>query len=73
MNCHNCGEILEDIVTDLPFKVSNNSIIIIKRLPILQCKNCNEYLIEDMVMERVDNILYRADSSAELEILSYAA
>ena len=50
MICHNCGEKLEKVITDLPFKIDRNSIIIIKQLPILQCQNCNEYLIEDPVM-----------------------
>lgn len=72
MICHNCGEKLEKVVTDLPFKVKDNSIIIIKKLPILQCQNCNEYLIEDSVMEKIDYILDKVDKTAELEILSYA-
>lgn len=73
MNCHNCGEKLNKIVTDLPFKVRQGSIVIIKNLPVLQCKNCNEYMIEDPVMEKVDLILSKTDKTAELEILSYAA
>jgi len=72
MNCHNCGGKLEKVITDLPFKVENGSIIIIKKLPVLQCQNCNEYLIEDAVMEKVDDILKKVDRTAELEILSYA-
>lgn len=72
MICHNCGGKLEKVVTDLPFKVKDNSIIIIKKLPILQCQNCNEYLIEDSVMEKIDYILDKIDKTAELEILSYA-
>ncbi len=71
MNCHNCGGRLEKVITDLPFKISD-SIIIIKKLPVLQCQNCNEYLIEDIVMEKVDGILDKVDKTAELEILSYA-
>ncbi len=72
MNCRICGGKLESVITDLPFKVRNNSIVIIKKLPLLQCKNCNEYLIEDAVMEKVDEILARVDQTAELEVLSYA-
>ncbi len=73
MNCHNCGGVLEEVLTDLPFKISQQSIVIIKRLPVLQCQNCNEYLIEDPVMEKIDLILDRVDTSVEVEILSYAA
>jgi len=72
MICHNCGGGLEKIIADLPFKVRHDSIIIIKGLPILQCQNCSEYLIEDPVMEEVDRILSKIDETAELEILSYA-
>ncbi len=72
MNCRICGGKLESVITDMPFKVRNNSIVIIKKLPLLQCKNCNEYLIEDAVMEKVDEILARVDQTAELEVLSYA-
>ncbi len=72
MNCHNCGGKLEKVITDLPFKIRRSSIIIIKRLPVLQCRNCNEYVIEDAVMEKVDGVLSKIDSTAELEILNYA-
>lgn len=72
MICHNCGGKLENLVTNLPFKISHDSIVIIKGLPVLQCRNCSEYLIEDMVMEKVDMILSRIDKTAELEVLSYA-
>jgi len=72
MICHNCGGKLENLVTNLPFKINYNSIVIIKGLPVLQCRNCSEYLIEDEVMEKVDTILNRIDKTAELEVLSYA-
>ena len=72
MVCHNCGGKLEKIITDLPFKVRTDSIVIIRHLPVLQCRNCNEYLIEDPVMERVDSILEKIDKTAELEVLNYA-
>ena len=72
MICYNCGGGLEKVIADLPFKIGHNSIIIIKNLPILQCQNCNEYLIKDPVMKKVDKILNKIDKTAELEILSYA-
>jgi len=59
--------------TDLPFKVSETSIVILKSLPVLQCSNCPEYLIEDGVLSRVDDILARVDNEAEVEIIRYAA
>jgi len=72
MICHNCGGKQEGIVTNLPFKMRHDCIVIIKELPVLQCQNCNEYLIEDPVMEKVDHILDKIDRTTELEILSYA-
>lgn len=60
-------------ITDLPFKVSDTTIVIVKALPVLQCGCCSEYVLEDLVMERVDEILARAAPSAELEIIRYAA
>ena len=72
LNCHNCGGSLENLITNLPFKLSDDCIVIVKGLPILQCRNCNEYVIEDKVMEKVDDILNKIDTTAELEVLSYA-
>ena len=58
------------IITDLPFKVDESSIIIIKRVPVLQCGNCSEFIIEDSVMEKVEQIMNGIDKAAELEILT---
>ena len=73
MKCILCGSKLSPLITDLPFKVSDTSIVILKGLPVLQCDNCREYLLDDAVMNRVDEILQRADAAAELEIIRYAA
>lgn len=73
MKCHVCGGQLQPVTTDLPFKVGENSIVIIKGLPTLQCENCQEYLIEDPVMARVEAILQKAGSGAELEVVRFAA
>ena len=72
MICHNCGAKLEKLTTNLPFKVNRDCIVIIKDLPVLQCRNCSEYLLEDTVMEKVDSILSNIDKTAELEVLTYA-
>lgn len=73
MNCYKCGTKMEYINTDLPFKIQTNSIVIIKKLPVWQCGNCNEYFIEDNVTKKVDDLLTNIDSKVEVEILSYAA
>jgi YgiT-type zinc finger domain-containing protein len=73
MKCRMCGTPMNSIITDLPFKTTDTTIIIIKELPVLQCANCPEYLLEDAVMERVDQILAGINASAELEIVRFAA
>jgi YgiT-type zinc finger domain-containing protein len=73
MKCRVCGSQMRSVVTDLPFKVSDVTIVILKDLPALQCDRCSEYLLEDAVMTRVDDLLVRVDSAAELEVIKYAA
>lgn len=57
MKCTVCGADLHAVRTDLPFKVRATGIVILKSLPVLQCGNCPEYLIEDAVLTRVDETL----------------
>jgi YgiT-type zinc finger domain-containing protein len=73
MRCGVCGGKLRPLTTDMPFKLSDTSIVILKGLPVLQCNNCREYLLDDLVMSRMEEILQRADAAAELEIIRYAA
>lgn len=73
MKCHICGGEMRAIVTDLPFKRKQKAIVILKELPVLQCENCGEFLIEDPVMEWVESILEKVNETAELEIVKYAA
>ena len=48
-------------------------IVILKNLPVVQCANCPEYLIEEAMLGRVDEILAQGDRETELEIIPYAA
>ncbi len=73
MKCRVCGSILQTVRTDLPFKVHDRSIVILKDLPVLQCQNCAEYLIEDAVMGRIEELLSTVDKAAELKIIRFAA
>lgn len=73
MKCHICGSGLKAIDTDLPFKVSETAIVILKQMPVLQCKNCQEYLIDDKVLEKVEKLLDGASKNAELEVVPFAA
>jgi YgiT-type zinc finger domain-containing protein len=60
-------------LTDLPFKLADSAIVIVRGMPVIQCESCREYLIEDSVMKRVDELLAAADKSVELEVVRYAA
>ena len=73
MRCRVCGSGMKSIITDLPFKVTDATIVVLKVLPVVQCDRCGEYLLEDKVMNRVDQILSGIDSSAELEVIKFAA
>ncbi|MCK4304251.1 MAG: type II toxin-antitoxin system MqsA family antitoxin [Candidatus Eisenbacteria sp.] len=73
MKCRVCGGSQHSTSTDLPFKVSESTIVILKGTPVFQCANCSEYSFEDAVMERVDVILASVDPSAELEVIRFAA
>jgi len=73
MKCHVCGSKMRAINTDLPFKVNDTTIIIMKDLPVIQCDGCSEYLLDDPVLKRVDAIIEKADTEAELKIIRYAA
>ena len=73
MKCTVCGAQMTRVISDLPFKTTHHTIVILKSLPVLQCANCTEYLIEDGVLSCVDAILATVDGAAELEVIRYAA
>jgi YgiT-type zinc finger domain-containing protein len=73
MRCRICGGLLEARVTDLPFKIGDSSIVILKSLPVLQCRQCGEPELEQTTMSRVDQLLGAVDGSAELQVIRYAA
>jgi len=73
MRCRVCGATQLPTTTDLPFKTGDHSIVILKSLPVFQCEQCSEYSIDDPVFQRVEEILARVDSGAELEIIPFAA
>ena len=73
MKCRVCGSTLRTAITDLPFKVSDRTIVILKNVPVEQCEACSEYLIADAVFAKVETLLSRVDTSVELEIIPFAA
>lgn len=73
MRCRICGGLLEPRVTDLPFKTGDSSIVILRSLPVLQCRQCGDTELEQVTMSRVDQFLAAVDESAELKVIRYAA
>ena len=73
MKCRVCGSALRATKTDLPFKLNEKTIVIFKELPVLQCQSCVEYLIEDPVMRRIEELLSAVNQTVELEIIQFAA
>lgn len=71
--CGVCGTEITRVVNDLPFKTSDHAIAIIKDVPVLQCGNCGDYLLDNAVMSRVDEILSGVAGAAKLEVIRYAA
>ena len=73
MRCRICGGLLENRLTDLPFKVGESSIVILKALPVLQCRQCGEVELEQATMLRVEQVLAGVDRASELEVIRFAA
>ena len=73
MRCRACGGLLDPRVTDLPFKLADTTIVILKALPVLQCPQCGDTELDQATMSRVDQLLHAVDRSAELEVIQYAA
>jgi len=73
MRCRVCGGLLEKRVTDLPFKIGDSSIVILKALPVLQCRQCGEVELDQATMVRVEEVLTGVDCSSELEVIRFGA
>ncbi len=73
MKCRVCGGRQEERVTDIPFKVSDTSIVIVKALPLFQCLECGDIEIEDGMVARVDRVLAGIDTSVELKVVRFSA
>lgn len=73
MRCLVCSGLLDSRATDLPFKIGDSSIVILKALPVLQCRQCGDTELEHETMLRVDQILAGADPSSELKVIRFAA
>lgn len=71
MTCTICASHMRPIVSDLPTKISEQTTVILKGLPVLQCDNCSRYLIEDSVLDRAGQIFSGVGETAKLEIIRY--
>ncbi len=47
--------------------------MILKALPVLQCRQCAETELEHQTMLRVDQLLSAVHKAAELEVIQYVA
>ena len=73
MICRICGAEMQETITDLPFKLGDKNIVIVRDLPVLQCSTCPEYLLSDPVMEKLEAIFAEMNRQSELEIVKFAA
>jgi YgiT-type zinc finger domain-containing protein len=73
MKCRVCGSQQIPTTTDLPFKLGEHTIVILKGLPTYQCERCAEYSLADTTFARVEQLLARVEGGTELEIIAFAA
>ena len=73
MKCGLCGGHMESVRTDLPFKLEDHRIIVVKDIPVEQCTSCGEYELSDTVMEHLEMLFNSMDESSELEVRRFAA
>lgn len=73
MKCTVCSSEMRQTATDLPFKLADRAIVIVKDLPLFQCTRCREYLFVDATLARIDELLAKVDVDAEVEIIRFAA
>ena len=72
MSCRVCGANMEPQITDMPFKLTGRTIVIVRNLPVLQCAQCAEQVLENPILERVDDLLERVDPRLELEVIDFS-
>src|SRR4051812_2548455 len=57
MKCQVCGGLLDRRVTDLPSKTGDSPFVVLKALPVLQCRQCDDTELEHDIMMRVEQML----------------
>jgi RecJ-like exonuclease len=53
-------------------KSEDSSIVILKALPVRQCRQCGDIELEHETMARVDHVLAGAGPSSELQVIRFA-
>ena len=72
MKCHVCGATLVAENSDMPFKINQHKVVILKELPVLACHDCGEYLLDDQVMTQVEWMIGNTAPEAELNVLRFS-
>ncbi len=73
MKCRVCGGSLESRIADLPFRLGDHSIAIIKSRPLLQCPQCGDTELETPTRQKVEQLLAGFDGASELEVIRFEA
>jgi len=73
MTCRTCGARLKPVRADLPFRREDDSIVIVRGLPVMRCTECSVYFLEDSVITKIQELLVLIKNDSRLDIISYAA
>jgi YgiT-type zinc finger domain-containing protein len=73
MTCRTCGARLKPVRADLPFRREDDSIVIVRGLPVMRCTRCSVYFLEDRVITKIQELLLLIKNGSRLDIIPYAA
>ena len=73
MTCRTCGAKLKPVRADLPFRREDDSIVIVRGLPVKKCSECAIYFLEDRVITKIHELLTLIRNGSQLEVIPYAA
>jgi YgiT-type zinc finger domain-containing protein len=73
MTCRTCGAKLKPARADLPFRRGDDSIVIVRGLPVMRCTECAVYFLEDSVITKIQELLVLIKKGSRLDVIPYAA
>ena len=73
MTCRTCGAKLKSVRADLPFRRKDDSVVIVRGLPVKRCSECTMYFLEDRVITKIHELLTFIKNGSRLEVIPYAA